>query len=147
MTRKMHDFGADLRSLSKRLGSGKSVTKLSPAERETRDARQAAYRLGGNRAAAALFEFWEVADCPACDPTVVLVRVAVQTWRDASGNLVASTPGKSEVVACETCDGKLRVVAYDDQSCTFGALALRPAVLADERRWQFLVSKKAPPGL
>jgi hypothetical protein len=140
------DFGCNLESL--RRGFAKPGTqKTEPLDAEgieKRDARQSAWRLAGNRGAAALFAFWEVADCPACDPRVIEVRVSLQTWKDGAGNLVASTPGQMEVLRCELCDGKLRVVAFDDQSGTFGALALRPADLADERRWQFLSSKKDP---
>ena len=149
MSSKHYDFGVNLDALRK--GFAKPGTQktepLDAAGIEKRDARQAAWRLGGNRAAAALFEPWEVADCPACDPTVIEVRVTVQTWLDGEGNRVASTPGQAEVLRCELCEGKLRVVAYDDQSCTFGALALRPADLSSERRWQFWSTRKASGGL
>lgn len=115
------------------------------SEGEERAAREAAYRLGGNLAAAELFELFEVDRCLAC---LGLAGISVQlpaiTFHDA-GDPTRSwkTPGKVSEVKCPECDAEGYVVAYDQQSGRFGALALRPARPADRRRWEWMLEKRS----
>jgi hypothetical protein len=93
--------------------SGTGRQTPSPAMLE---ARKAAYRLGGNEGAAALFSYGEIGPCPACDPTTVIVRVSMRVFRDAGGTEVAKSPGKVEHVHCELCGNTFLVKAYLSQA-------------------------------